>query len=225
MGGKTTYHDRLENGLAALMNSEDALVYTSGFLTSFSTVAAFVGVGDVVIGDSLNHASIVDGCRMSGARFVNFAHGELDALERALAENPARTRSWSSMASSAWTATSRTSPRFPDCAAGVAPTSWSMRRIPSEPWARPVAGCRNTLACPRMLTTLVEIETVVDALPRHEQRKLLKRLAEKLAQKTPAKKPSLHDRMKDGCGIVDSGIPDLATNKKHMEGFGRWRTK
>ncbi len=88
MGGKTAYHDQLEQKLAVLMKSEDALVYTSGFLTSFSTVAAFVGPGDVVIGDSFNHASIIDGCRMSGARFVSFTHGELELLERALAENP-----------------------------------------------------------------------------------------------------------------------------------------
>ena len=87
MGGKTAYHDELERELAALMKSEDALVYTSGFLTSFSTVAAFVGPGDVVIGDSFNHASIIDGCRMSGARFVSFTHGELEVLERALVEN------------------------------------------------------------------------------------------------------------------------------------------
>ena len=74
------------------------------------------------------------------------------------------------------------------------------------------------------MTTLVEIETVVDALPLRDQRKLLKHLTERLEKRT-GKKPSLHDLMKDGCGIVDSGVPDLATNKKHMEGFGRWRTK
>lgn len=74
------------------------------------------------------------------------------------------------------------------------------------------------------MTTLGEIESVVAALPLRDQRKLLKHLSARLEQK-PMKKPSLHDLMKDGCGIVDSGIPDLATNKKHMEGFGRWRRK
>ena len=72
------------------------------------------------------------------------------------------------------------------------------------------------------MTTLVEIESAVDALPKRDQRKLLKHLSEKLAAK-PAKKPSLHDLMKDGCGIVDSGVTDLATNKKYMKGFGKWR--
>ena len=75
------------------------------------------------------------------------------------------------------------------------------------------------------MTTLVEIESAVDALPLREKRKLLKRLSEKLEARPAKKTPSLHDRMKDLCGIVDSGIPDLATNKKHMEGFGRWRTR
>lgn len=78
------------------------------------------------------------------------------------------------------------------------------------------------------MTTLVEIESVVNALPLRDQRKLFKHLAGRLGPKSakrPVKKLSLHDRMKDGCGIVDSGVPDLATNKKHMEGFGRWRTK
>ena len=76
------------------------------------------------------------------------------------------------------------------------------------------------------MTTLVEIESVVEALPLRDQRKLLKHLSVRLEHqpaKKPLKKPSLHDLMKDGCGIVDSGVPDLATNKKHMEGFGRWR--
>ncbi len=74
------------------------------------------------------------------------------------------------------------------------------------------------------MTTLVEIESAVDALPKSAQQKLLKHLSEKLAPR-PTKKLSLHDRMKDGCGIVDSGVTDLATNKKHMEGFGKWRTR
>lgn len=74
------------------------------------------------------------------------------------------------------------------------------------------------------MTTLGEIESVVDALPEREQRELLQHLSEKLRRKR-ASKPSLHDLMKDGCGIVDSGFSDLATNPKHMEGFGRCRSK
>jgi hypothetical protein len=74
------------------------------------------------------------------------------------------------------------------------------------------------------MSTLTEIEAAAEALPRRQQQKLYQFLAKRLEK--PAKKkrkPSLHDRMKDLCGIVSSGIPDLATNKKYMEGFGRWK--
>ena len=72
------------------------------------------------------------------------------------------------------------------------------------------------------MSTLAEIEAAVEALPAKQQRKLLERLAARLKRSVMEKaKLSLHERMKDFCGIVDSGIPDLATNKKHMRGYGR----
>lgn len=70
------------------------------------------------------------------------------------------------------------------------------------------------------MNSLPEIEAAADALPPDKQRELLEYLSAKLAHPITAK-TSLHERMKDFCGIVDSGIPDLATNKKRMEGFGR----
>ena len=74
------------------------------------------------------------------------------------------------------------------------------------------------------MSTLAEIEAAADTLPPGQQKKLLQHLTLKFGNAVAKrKKPSLHDLMKDGCGIVDSGIPDLATNKKHMEGFGRSR--
>ncbi len=74
------------------------------------------------------------------------------------------------------------------------------------------------------MSTLTEIEAAVETLSLKQQRKLLEHLAAKLEQPAFKRaKPSVHERMKDFCGIVDSGIPDLATNKKHMEGFGRSR--
>lgn len=64
----------------------------------------------------------------------------------------------------------------------------------------------------------------VATLPVRDQRKLLNKLSERLSTAQPRKTtPSLHDRMKDLYGIVDSGIPDIATNKEHMEGFSRWK--
>ena len=74
------------------------------------------------------------------------------------------------------------------------------------------------------MSTLTEIEAAAAALPLKQQRKLLEHLNAKLQKPaTRNAKLSLHERMKNFCGIVDSGIPDLATNKKHMEGFGRSR--
>lgn len=73
------------------------------------------------------------------------------------------------------------------------------------------------------MTTFVEIESAVKALPLRDQRRLFKQLSTQLAPARRPQKASLHDLMKSGCGIVASGKPDLATNKKHMEGFGRWQ--
>ena len=72
------------------------------------------------------------------------------------------------------------------------------------------------------MSSLAEIESAVEALPQPEQRELLSRLTAMIEGKgKEGAGLSLHERMKSGCGIMDSGISDLATNKKHMEGFGR----
>ncbi len=72
------------------------------------------------------------------------------------------------------------------------------------------------------MNKFAEIETAVMALPRRVKQKIFKSLEKELAEKPKPKKfVSAHDLMKDGCGIVDSGFTDLATNMKHMEGFGR----
>ena len=73
------------------------------------------------------------------------------------------------------------------------------------------------------MSTLTEIEAAADALPLKQQRKLLEHLTAKLilGGTIPKPRPSAHDLMKDGCGIVRSGKRDLSTNKKHMQGYGR----
>ena len=74
LAGRTALHVELERRLAKLMHADDAIVFTGGYITNLATVATVVGPGDVVLGDALNHASIVDGCRYSGARFVTHWH-------------------------------------------------------------------------------------------------------------------------------------------------------
>ncbi len=91
LAGNTDLHDRLEARIATFVGAEAAVVYSSGYLTNLAAIAALVSRGDVVICDKLNHASIVDGCQLSGARFVRVAHNDIVAIDRALAAVPAGT--------------------------------------------------------------------------------------------------------------------------------------
>lgn len=84
VSGTTAEHKALERAIADFMNTEEAIVFNSGYVTNLSTISALVGPGDVVIGDEWNHACIVDGCRLSGARFQTFRHSDLQHLEELL---------------------------------------------------------------------------------------------------------------------------------------------
>lgn len=81
LAGTLTLHQELERRIAAFKGKEDAIAFTSGFTTNVATIAALVGQGDWVICDTLDHASIVDGAQLSGARFVQFQHNSLSSLE------------------------------------------------------------------------------------------------------------------------------------------------
>lgn len=90
--GTTTAHRALEAKLADLLRSEDAILFGSGYVANLATISTLVARGDCVIGDQWNHASIVDGCRMSGAEFFEFRHNDMQALADRLAEaGPRRT--------------------------------------------------------------------------------------------------------------------------------------
>ncbi len=82
--GSLELHRRLEERIAALKRCEDALVFPTGFQANVGTIPALVGRGDVVFSDALNHASLIDGCRLSGAEVVRYAHADADALEAAI---------------------------------------------------------------------------------------------------------------------------------------------
>lgn len=84
LAGTLHLHRELELALARFLGTEDAIVYSSGYMANVATVGALVGPGDVVIGDVYNHASILDGYRLSGAQVITYAHNDLDDLERAL---------------------------------------------------------------------------------------------------------------------------------------------
>jgi 8-amino-7-oxononanoate synthase len=78
--------------LARFERTEAAILFPTGYAANVGTVAALVGEGDVVMGDRLNHASLVDGCRLSGATFRPFAHCDPEALDRELKKHPAARR-------------------------------------------------------------------------------------------------------------------------------------
>jgi len=73
------------------------------------------------------------------------------------------------------------------------------------------------------MNSLPEIEAAADALPVDQQWELLNYLTAKLGQSAPPRSSgiSLHEQMNDVCGIIDSGIPDLASNKLYLKGLGR----
>ena len=83
--GTLTPHVGLERQIAAFKGSADSIVYATGYMANLGTIAALVGRGDVVLSDALNHASIIDGCRLSGADVVVYPHLDMDALDGRLA--------------------------------------------------------------------------------------------------------------------------------------------
>ena len=76
----------LERELASFKHVEDALVFNTGYMTNLGVLYTLAGRGDVIFSDELNHASIVDGCRISGAAVKVYPHSRMDILEKMLAE-------------------------------------------------------------------------------------------------------------------------------------------
>lgn len=92
--GNLSLHEALENSLSTFKTTEAALLYNSGYTANGGIISALVSRGDFVFSDELNHASVVDGCRLSRASVLVFPHNDLDALEdklrRASCTHPAR---------------------------------------------------------------------------------------------------------------------------------------
>ncbi|MDQ2940510.1 MAG: aminotransferase class I/II-fold pyridoxal phosphate-dependent enzyme [Actinomycetota bacterium] len=82
--GTIPLHRELEEELAAWYGTEDALVFTSGYLANLGAISALLRRGDAVVVDSLDHASILDGCNLSGARLYPYAHNRIDKLDTML---------------------------------------------------------------------------------------------------------------------------------------------
>jgi 8-amino-7-oxononanoate synthase len=84
LNGTTPLHLDLERELAEWMGTDDAIVYTTGYQANVGCIGTILGPADTVICDSGDHASILDGCRLSGAKLRPFRHNRMDKLEKML---------------------------------------------------------------------------------------------------------------------------------------------
>lgn len=82
IAGTMTLHRELEEQLAAFKRAQACITFQSGFTANLGTIPALVGRGDVIFSDELNHASIIDGCRLSRAQVVRYEHNNVDDLRR-----------------------------------------------------------------------------------------------------------------------------------------------
>ena len=89
IAGTMELHLELERRLAAFKGVEAAITFQSGFCANLATIPALVGKEDVIFSDELNHASIIDGCRLSGAKILRYSHADPAVLERVINENRA----------------------------------------------------------------------------------------------------------------------------------------
>jgi len=92
IAGTMDLHIELEKRLAAFKGVEAAITFQSGFNANLATIPALVGKEDVIFSDRLNHASIIDGCRLSGAKIIAYEHNNAESLEDAIQENLSKYR-------------------------------------------------------------------------------------------------------------------------------------
>jgi 8-amino-7-oxononanoate synthase len=92
ISGNLAIHEALEAELADFLGTEAALAFNTGYMANVGVIPALADAGDVVVSDALNHASIVDGCRLSRAAVRVFEHGNSDALQEALEDVAPRHR-------------------------------------------------------------------------------------------------------------------------------------
>ena len=87
IAGTTSLHLELEKRLAAFKGVKSAITFQSGFTANLATIPALVGKEDVIFSDRLNHASIIDGCRLSAAKIIPYEHCDVVSLESVIKEN------------------------------------------------------------------------------------------------------------------------------------------
>ncbi|HEX7541489.1 MAG TPA: glycine C-acetyltransferase [Anaerolineales bacterium] len=87
IAGTTTLHLELEKRLATFKGVEAAITFQSGFQANTATIPVLIGKEDVIFSDRLNHASIIDGCRLSGGKIIPYEHCDVVSLDAVIKEN------------------------------------------------------------------------------------------------------------------------------------------
>ncbi len=87
IAGTMAIHEELEQRMASFKQAQAAITFQSGFSANLGTIQALVGSNDIIFSDELNHASIIDGCRLSGARVIRYAHCDPADLEQVIKQH------------------------------------------------------------------------------------------------------------------------------------------
>ncbi|MFZ2197055.1 MAG: pyridoxal phosphate-dependent aminotransferase family protein, partial [Thermodesulfovibrionales bacterium] len=90
LNGTLDIHVRLEDKLARFIRKEAALIFSTGFQVNLGVISALVGKDDIIIIDKMDHASIIDGCRLSYGEVKKFRHNDMADLERILQQSGER---------------------------------------------------------------------------------------------------------------------------------------
>ena len=92
VSGHSALHESLGKSLSSLLDTEESLIFPSGYAANTSTIACLTGPHDLIVSDAHNHASIIDGCRLSGANVQIYPHRDVTAAASLLRSIPARRR-------------------------------------------------------------------------------------------------------------------------------------
>lgn len=87
LNGTNDLHEKVERKFAKFIGKEDAILFTTGHHSNLGAISCLVGKSEVVVTDRLDHASIIDGCRLSFGEMVRFRHNDMEDLERQLARH------------------------------------------------------------------------------------------------------------------------------------------
>ncbi|MBS0205545.1 MAG: 8-amino-7-oxononanoate synthase [Planctomycetes bacterium] len=94
VSGRSEWHERLEQTIAQFEEQPEALLFPTGMAANVGTIAAICGAGDLILCDRANHASLVDGCRLSQSQMRVYRHDDLTTLERELKKGDSVRRRW-----------------------------------------------------------------------------------------------------------------------------------